>query len=96
LRRGKLSGDIYITCSALNRLSGYFYPNTIYRDMDSIDKTIYFEGMRYTDLDLIGKTLPILYKALGISRADIKELEGKKGGEMIGEAVGNIKPGGSK
>lgn len=88
----RLQGDVYLHCVALVKHGSYFYPNVLHNRFDAIDKTIYNEALRYTNLDVIRLAHPLIMKGMGVTPADKKELESATGFQLI---QGGMKPQGS-
>lgn len=85
----RLQGDVYMHCVALVKHGHYFYPNVLHNRFDAIDKTIYNEALRYTNLDVIRLAHPLIMKGMGVTPADKKELESATGFQLI---RGNMQP----
>lgn len=88
----RLQGDVKINCISLVKHGHYFYPNTLHLNFEAIDKTIFNEGMRYINMDVIRLAHPLIMKGMGVSKFDRRELEGVKGIEMVREGAGQILP----
>lgn len=78
-----LHGDITINATNLVKHLYYFYPNTEHLNIESIDETLYNEGERYVQLNFISKIEPIISRAVGVTKEDLKTLEGKSGYELV-------------
>ena len=78
-----LNGDVRISCISLNKHSLYYYPDNIHLDFESIDETLFFEGLRYLQLDLISKLEPLVIKATGLNKEDLEELQGRTGIQYV-------------
>lgn len=88
----RLQGDVRINCITLVKHGHYYYPNTLHLNFEAVDKTIFNEGMRYINMDIIRLAHPLIMKGMGVSRFDRKELEGMRGIEMVREGAGQVLP----
>lgn len=74
-----LQGDVYIKCVSLVKHSYYFYPDSLHLNMRLIDITLYNEGQRFNNIEVVKYSNPLTQKALGITRLDKHEIEGMTG-----------------
>jgi hypothetical protein len=80
-----LHGDVIVKCNSLVKHGYFYYPDTIHLDTRAIDTTIYNEGERYIQINFVSKLEPILSRAVGVTKEDLKLLRGKTGLEMVRE-----------
>jgi len=78
-----LHGDVIIKTTSLVRHSMYYYPSVKHLDIEAIDETLYKEGERFVQLNFISKIEPIISRAVGVTKEDMKLLEGRTGIEMV-------------
>jgi len=77
----KIHGQIYIYDIGIVKHSEYFYPSRLHLDFETIDETIYAEGQRRSNFELIRLTFGFLKQASGIQRRyeeEIKPITGKE------------------
>lgn len=85
-----LHGDVTIKTRSLVKHSMYFYPSVTHLDIKAIDETLYKEGERFVQLNFISKIEPIISRAVGVTKEDMKLLEGKTGYEMVADKTNQV------
>ena len=88
-----LHGDVIVKANSLVKHGMYYYPDVIHLDTKAIDTTLYYEGERFMQLGFISKIEPVISRAIGVTKDDLKILKGKTGFEMLREK-GDVVTGG--
>ena len=73
----ELHGKVYIKDIGLVSHREALYPSCVHLNWKYIDETMLFESMRLLQQIMISEGQPIINKALGLSKEDIKDLESK-------------------
>lgn len=82
----ELHQDVKVNCVSLIKQGMYYYPDVVHLDFKEIDTTIYYESERYIQLKMIEVIAPLVQKAMGIRKDDIRALEGEKGIDIVKSA----------
>lgn len=85
-----LHGDVTIRTTSLVKHSMYFYPSVKHLDIKAIDETLYKEGERFVQLNFISKIDPIISRAVGVTKEDMRLLEGRTGYEIVSDKTKQV------